>query len=117
MEKIKTRYSTILLLVVFIGAFISQSLSCMGATSTSSTTSFKCQQAKYIHSSLEVVNSFGSDLFENETEDDTDLLDFILSHTTIDFHFEASHGKLIYNSTASEDFTKPIYILVCNFRV
>jgi len=117
MEKIKTRYSTILLLVVFIGAFISQSLSCMGATIASSNTSFKCQQAKYIHSSLEVVNSFGSDLFENETEDDSDLLDFILPQSNINFLFETASNLLVSPPALATEYTKPLYILVCNFRV
>ena len=116
MKKIKIHYATIILLVVFIGAFLSQSLSCFG-TPPNSNISSKHPQSRYIHSLLEVVNSFGNDLFENETEDDFDLLHFSIPQYHIDFKFEAAHSQLAYFRAIPEKPTNPIYIMVCNFRI
>ncbi len=117
MKKVKTPITTLLLLVVFIGAFLSQSLSCLGSTNSANDISFKHHQTEYVHSSLEVVNSFGNDLFENETEDDYGWFNFILPYGLIDIQFQYTHVKLVYNSAIAKEITNPIYIMVCNFRV
>jgi hypothetical protein len=117
MNQKKLPISICFFLVVFISFFLAENISVLVSLNAQSVqTPSKIGTIKFDKTN-DSVKIFNSDLYENETEEDSEFIDFVAINIFKVFDFNFKPKAALYNKNDYGSIYKPLYKLVCNYRI
>lgn len=117
MNQKKSPISICLFLVVFISFFLAENISTLVSLNAQPVqTQSKVGITKFDKTN-DSVKIFNSDLYENETEEDSECVDFVAINFFKVFDFNLKPKAALYNKNDYGSIYTPLYKLVCNYRI